>query len=404
LRCLPGAETAFAYSELFTDPNCTERVFVRGYPGYGGLPQGPVAVPLPPDGCDARFAVGTVRELGRDVSLYSGAACLHLPPPTWLSAELPFVIGEPSAPGDWVAAEVERGEPLVGRLFFDRAETAEGASFPIRVQDERYGMTCRLFESSRGAGCMPPALDQSTPYARDSLCELPLWRVPACQPPAFIGQLESAEHYSLGEPWVGDVYELGKSCRPRSELGLEETEPYVLVGAALPDDAVQAIRYVTRGDGRLKPRGVEGDDASFVPLPFALTAAPHLFDSERGEDCEPIWTPEGLVRCIPSSVPVVSVAPFGFFDDSACSEPIYVCVGAECLDRDVVFVRPDGRGGQVAVSINRSAPITGSYTGSAKACDGSPTPGGAPGFFKAGAPSSWEPYPILQEWRGAPEP
>lgn len=82
--------------------------------------------------------------------------------------------------------------------------------------------------------------------------------------------------------------------------------------------------------------------------------------------------------------------------------PTYGCYRPEdCLGRDVMFVRGDGRGGWQGVSIHRAEPVTGKYTKGSEGCTGQSIVNGAQyPAFKVGELATWDRFPILEERHG----
>jgi hypothetical protein len=375
----------------------------------------PLAVPLPLDACEQRYAVARLVPLTDTTPLFfdtgtcQRSAADANPFFSDLGQAQDYVIDEVVPPERYVSGEEVDGPLLAERLRFRRIEGGDGSRFTQRLFDETWQKPCSLTSQSDALRCMPSSLDDGTSFHVDAECNgEPLWRAPSCSEPAFIGNYD--DFYALGEVWTGPVFELGKGCREWTAPG--SPDRFYTRGTALGSDSIAAPSWARAGSGRLQLLGLQGDDGELVALSDALFdatttptvrysgTAPRYYDTSIARGCRPVWTAQGEVRCVPETA-IVDPYSYFFTVDADCDQPALFCPRAEgCVGVDVISMAYDENGEYRAVA--RSA-------GKALASDvvygmqnGQCRPQGPAGvqFFDIGEQLSWDDYPQLGEVNG----
>jgi hypothetical protein len=407
LRCLPTAVVEPEGAGWFSDAACTKRVYRVDPLQARALEGRPVAVPLPRTTCaPRRYRVVTLKV--RDVAPphFGGSPCGSLtiePDPLAILVEME-VTGV-VAPERWEAGTEATGARLSPRLFLWDIETTDGAFFQDHFVDEHWGhRSCRLENAEGGDVCAPARLDDITLLHEDDACKgTPVWRAGACEDPAFIGRFTKPFH-ALGAKYTGAAYELGKGCRLAGpQTTAEGSDLFYELGEPLGDDALAPVAWKLEGTGRLQLRGlvVLG---GFLPVSLELARVDAMtsivrryHDTVTNADCDPLWTPEGRVRCVPTDV-VVNPYSFHWFADAACTKTAYLCGDSKpCGGQYVVPFSVDARGELRADELVKAVDAPEIFTDGAGAC----VPmGGAFAGYTLGDPLPWDVFPELVETNG----
>jgi hypothetical protein len=131
-----------------------------------------------------------------------------------------------------------------------------------------------------------------------------------------------------------------------------------------------------------------------------LANGPRYHDALTGADCDPVWTPEGLVRCVDSSaLRDPTTDPAYFFADAQCKIPAFFCPLANCDSPPLaVVMEDDGRGGRRATKLASTVQIRGAYGGTnLDTCAFDPQLN----LLKIGDTLPWDMFPTLAEKNGA---
>jgi hypothetical protein len=418
LRCLPLTPGALELTVHFADAECQRPIYRSELPAAEAVREAleePMALPLELADCEQRFVVARVTELAADAPhyiLFGGTSCgpSMMGP---LADQVDFVRDAPLDPKNYVSGELAPGALLGDRIRVQEIEAADGSRFQEALYDEHWQKPCKLSERRGSLACLPASLDENTNYHVDAACEgESVWGVRACAEPAFIGQ-SSFELYALGEPWTGAVYEYGKGCREVS-FPPDNGARFYERGGLLGDDAVAAVQWFQAGGGLLQRRGLRNDTGELFGLDDRLfgdsgslrgapgrVVVPRYHDSETGVDCWPIWTSEGDVRCVPSTV---QIEPYSFemYADAACSRPAYACFSQEpCVGTDLIVMGYDARGEYRGLSRHAAVAVQGDSIFSLQTggCLASP-PLGDMNMFESGEELPWDDYPLLSELNG----
>jgi len=351
VRCLPDAPKYLINNtvSVFTDSKCQQ--------GTWGVQQdGTVPIRRP-----WAYAVSTVapcgptryqvlRPLPEGTPLYlmDTTSCKPYKP---AAGEIQVVPLMPDPPDRWELGTPSDGARVSDRLRVAEIATADGARFVDHLVDERWAMACGL-STVKYAGnleCVPPkAVRLPQPTFTDTGCLTPVYvaAVGACEPaPAFIDDGNGAR-FTVGPIYPGSIFRpnlLPCELVATGGYALDENRLFVL-GTQLASDAIAQVAEATAGTGRFRLRGLAGPGNSVVPIRADLYAYSRraYFDSVANEDCQPAWSPDGKARCVPESVPIVSLR---YFSDSTCTRLIFNCTGGTaCETQKVVFGRPDAYG------------------------------------------------------------
>ena len=154
-------------------------------------------------------------------------------------------------------------------------------------------------------------------------------------------------------------------------------------------------------------RGLSDANGEFVALSSAMLPIwpGPFFDSTTAEDCYPVWTPEGKVRCVPFATQ--NPTWVGAYADAACTEPAFYCscfdVPCNCAEGQPPLIPHLVKEyGEVrADSLHEARPLDTVYSlATGKCTSGEATP--PSNYFAAGATVSWDTYPELTELNPRP--
>jgi hypothetical protein len=404
LRCLPWGLSPLTDTGTFSDPTCQQRVYQADSP-RGISPGRPVALPLPRLDCEPqRYAVGTLRVLPGGATLYAGTPCAPVGEAGEASTDGTVDVAVEEVPPERWATGAEVDGPLVaGRLRVRQIAAADGTRFGDHLVDETFGKACVL---GKGPTCWPTLLPvEAGVEGADCMSTVKVWRSEACADPAAISMGDS--WFALGPIWTGPVSIKYHGCTPVSLDSPSGPYTFYELGAPLVDATPARAEWQGEGSGRFRLRGLRGPAGETVLLDNEI-AGPNgwitarYFDTVANVDCDPRWTPEGLVRCVPTNV-IVGPGNAGlvaFFSDAACQTPVLACPGLDkpCGDTPVISTATDADGELRDVSLNAAVDLATVY---GTAPDGSCAPTPAPfHFFTLGAPLPWDSYPALTEING----
>lgn len=404
LRCLPWGEVDLGGVGAFSDPACQKPVYETPDPAQTGLMVGrSLALPLPAAGCaPARFAVGILRARGADEPLFAGTPCARLDAGAVTGANL--TVDEFEAPDRWATGAELDGPLLFGRLRLRRIGNGGDASFDDHFVDTRWSAPCALTGAADTAKCWPPSLPDLTYDFEDDQCHgTPVWQVGACEKPAFIGQSGPALH-AIGAEWRGAVFLGTKGCFPVTPTA--SSGAFFEEGGLLGDDAVVTVDWVTDAGGRLQRRGLRGAGGELVPISAELANASGVApfrDTVAELDCNPLWTPDGLVRCVPTNVLFDSLS-LGLFADAACQTPAYFCprFPAGCRGLPMISFAADANGIRHASSVNVAESAAGAFMRGDAGCVATTSFDPSMLFIAGPVLVPWDQFPALEERNGRP--
>jgi hypothetical protein len=274
--------------------------------------------------------------------------------------------------------------------------TADGTRISAHLIDDRWNRDCSLSDD----GCWPATLRGGASVYTDAECSNPLFFAEACETPVLIEDFSGDHHlFSPGPRWTGPIFQGGKGCSPAGEAS-GANAPF-LKGPPLDADAVATARLEPIGTGGLRPFGLRGAQGEAVPLPGTLLPYPRIHDAVAGEDCQPVRTRAGEIRCLPFSVQAAAVFDFDTFADDACTQLAFICNQAPtCTGHDVVRTRLDARGELVDAELRTASdlPVGGLYARAGSDCM-TFIPGRLP-LATWGGEVSWDKYPLLRERNG----
>jgi hypothetical protein len=408
LRCLPETLTSALLTETFADPQCLQPIYqVDAAPASGAvgrlvsLPQAPLDQVCAAPG----YIVGQASLVADGAPTYGGEPCVPQGMET-LPAMTSLTVDSIVAPERWATGSLVEGPELAGQVHLQRVVSDDGASFDAQLVDERWSTACALVDSAPPY-CVPKSLSTFTTLFSDAACLQPIWRLPQCFA-SFIGNgFPGSVSFGLGAPFSDPVYTNGGGhggCRlNQSPPPPAPPERFFEKGPPLSGDVIAQVQLQAAGSGQLQLQGLRGTSGELVPIANWLAAAPRFHDTVAAADCNPIWTPEGLVRCLPSNAFIYDAyaASFAFYADDKCSELAFTCnASLGCGGTVAVFTAPDARGERAAVSLRATVPVTsGLYM---PAADGTcaPLPPGAASSFTLGDALPWELYPAIAEQNG----
>ena len=395
-RCLPLAPPSLAETGSFLDAGCTKPVYqIQASEPALKSPGQLVALPMPrktPCG-PVLYKVGTLSVLTPDTPVFGPVACA--PGGLFPQDGYAFASAETSAPDRWASGTVVDGALVGGRLRVVQLQAADGARFDDHLVDTRWSKPCDL--TATMGQCLPPVLAAVSKDFSDDQCTTPLARESGCDA-AFIASNATLPARAIGAPWTGAVFlKTGSLCRAETTAGAGASS-FFTIGPALDGDPVMPIKWIENGAGRLQLRELGGQTGPSVPVANTLSWSSHVivearyFDTVAGETCNPVWTPEGLVRCIPTS----TQASFaGLFADATCKTPGYLCYDADCATRPMMDLDGDLTTGYRALSIHMIASVPTVFTMVGATC--TPNLSGAAFIFGATTPVPWEKFPALTE-------
>jgi hypothetical protein len=420
LRCLPLAPGPLERTSAFADPECSRPIYratLQGAEALRAATLEPIALAEKPDGCEQRYTVARLSELGADAPhyvMFNGESCGQsaLGPPTYLADQVvDFARDDIFDPAELVSGEVVPGALLGERIRLHEVEAADGSRFQHALSDEHWQKPCQLSELRGSLACMPDSIRDTTNFHVDMACEgESLWYAEACSDPAFIGLYD--ELYALGPTWEDTAFESSKTCR-ESAFSPDSGARLYQRGEELGEDALAAAEWFQAGTVRLELRGLRGEDEQLIVLSNWLfgdsvllydqpstTAGPRYLDRETGVECAPVWTSDGEVRCVPSTV---QLEPFTYqmYVDASCSKPAFLCASQEpCTGTDLIVWGSDSNGRKRALSRNAAVAVAGEsvYGLMNDECVSSPYSG--TNLFESGEVLPWDDYPLLSEVNG----
>jgi hypothetical protein len=412
LRCLPLPATNLELQLNYADAACTQPIYYAPYAKNAQvLLERDVAVPLPSQGCETRYAVGTLKEIPPTQRFYrSDTGCVAIGPPAREEGSHDFVLEREADPQGWVSAKEVDGPLLGERVRLRRFTTDSQGDFDAQLVDERWDRPCTLLDGSDALLCNVATFRNHSSYYVDSKCEGDnLWPAATCPEPAYIGDLGlSGDKYALGGLWDGPVFSQGKVCEP-ADVSYEGQKGFWQRGEPL-QDAVAVVSWTNDGSDRLRLMGLRADDGSLQVVSDALFGSsslgrslhtPRYYDSQLEVGCRPIWTPDAGVRCVPSTT-LVDPYRYLMFADADCTDPAYLCTTPEdCPYTDLVTMAYDDNGEYRAVSRRAAVSLSGEpiYSLSGANCTRN-EPTATPLYLRAGAELPWDEYPQLIEQNG----
>jgi hypothetical protein len=399
LRCLP-TPASLSSVRTFADPACQTPIFLADTADAPALGARAGAVPLPRVDCGPqRYAVATLKPAPPSVMRYSGTPCAPTYPNT-PAHQTELVIDRIESPARWATGTEVDGPLLANGVRVRQVESAEGARFDDHLVDENLGKECHIESTiSGGHVCMPRVTSSAAHEGTD--CMGPLaYAAPACSEPAFV--VDGSGTYALGPKWDGPVSNPGHGCDVLVE-GFDGPLDYYEKGPATQFTA-PPIDLAGVGTGRLQLQGVLGETGvvalgdEIAPPEWWVT--PRYFDTGASRDCDPVWTPEGLVRCIPTTLVDVIDQPnyAGLYADKDCTQVAQFCpsMTTSCDGTPVISATGTTSGELHAVSLHAAV---GRLSAHVKAGDGCNFVTGE--FFTLGDELPWDPYPEIKEVNGA---
>jgi hypothetical protein len=393
LRCLPDT-SAMLDTSVFTDAACTQLAYAAPGP-VGHL----MTVPLPRVACDAqRFEVRRVRALPEGQALFHTAWADDGPHCMPAAAAGVLVATEVVPPESWVAGDEADGARLSDRLRVTDIATSDGARFADHLIDDHWNQTCTL----EGDRCWPPFLEENwRSLFSDDKCTSPIFaQADPCATPTLLRGSSGGDLFAVGPRWAGPVFRGTKGCF--LEGSANATDGPFTKGGRLDADAVAGARIVQHGTGRLQGYGLRARaDGEITPLPRTLLPYQRFRDTTTGGDCEPVWTREGQIRCLPVFTPNAS-ADVPIFADAACTQPAFFCnIAPTCADQVVVTSVFDDRGEQRDAELHAGVHDPENAQrfvrqGSACVPYGDPVP--QLSYWTTDLP--WDDYPLLREKNG----
>jgi hypothetical protein len=238
----------------------------------------------------------------------------------------------PIADEEFVAATVveePRGSVLVRALVAD-----DGAFLRERLVDPRTGTVCLLGASSVQGDdawvCHLPST-MARGFA-DEACSNSLVAIPddgTCEQPTLQAFAGAETWRAVGEAWEGPMFSTayGGVCEPLTPLSFD-TYSYHRLGEEIPPiESPRFVRATADDPGRLRRRGVMGDD-EFLVLPGIVGDDSRWFDALLEQGCQAAPDDEGTLRCFP--LPFASPYSLAKWGDPACSEtPLLDAVTSE---------------------------------------------------------------------------
>jgi hypothetical protein len=413
LRCLPLPATTVELQLNYADAACTQPIYYAPYAKNAQvLLDRSVAVPLPSEGCETRYAVGTLKEIPPTQRFYrSATGCVALGPPAQEEGSHDFVLEREADPQGWVSAKEIDGPLLGDRVRLRRFATDDQGEFDAQLVDERWDKPCTVMDATDAPTCNVATLPNHSNYYVDSKCQGEhLWPATTCPEPAYIGDFGfSGEKSTLGALWDGPIFSQGKVCEP-ADTSYEGQEGYWQRGEPLGPDAIATVGWTDEGTGRLRLVGLRADDGSLQVISDALfggsslgrsSHTPRFQDSQLDVGCRPIWTPDAGVRCVPSTT-LVDPYTYLMFADADCTDPAYLCtVPEDCPYSDLVTMAYDDNGEYRAVSRRAAVRLSGEpiYSLAGGKCTRN-EPTATPLYLRAGAELPWDEYPQLLEQNG----
>jgi hypothetical protein len=341
------------------------------------------------------------------------------------AAGAPHFAGTPCAPVDFapsfgeVELVVERTEPsdrwatgmevdgplLPGGVRVRQFESAGGTRVDAELFDEALGHQCNISSNyPNGFVCDPPArIDGSAHEGTDCMGPV-VWAAPACTEPPFLGN--NLGRWVVGPRWDGPVSNNGgHGCGPFVPQSLPDG-PEIYFEQGGPEDPFvpPPIALPPVGSGRLQlraPSSVDGEPVALggdVEAPDGWTGA-RYFDTVANQDCDALWTPEGLVRCIPTTIIEDATPYLDAFADTACTVPAHYCsVSGGCGGQLVVSAT--GYGVLHATALHRAVDVPRTYVMGDVGCQENSND--SPHYTLGSESLPWDVYPAFVEKGGLP--
>lgn len=412
-RCLPLPATEVELQIHYADAACTQPIYYApNAKSAQALLDRNVAVPLPAEGCETRYAVGTLKEISATQRFYPrDSSCVALPPAVQEQGSHYFVLEREADPEGWVSAQEVDGELLGERVRVRRFATQDQGDFDARLIDERWNKPCTLTDGTDALICAVPILRNHSLYFTDAECRGDyLWPAATCPEPAYIGDFGlKGDKFTLGELWQGPIFSQAKVCEP-ADTSYEGQKGYWQRGEPLGEDAVAIVSWANAGSARLQLMGLRADDGTpqvvsdtlFGGSSFGKSSHTARFhDSQLQVGCRPVWTPDAGVRCVPTTT-LIDPYTFLMFADADCTDPAYLCtVPEDCPYTDLIQMAYDDNGEYRALSRRAAVSLSGQpiymLTGG-KCTRNEPTE--TPLYLRAGDELPWDEYPQLVERNG----
>ncbi|MDB4980219.1 MAG: hypothetical protein JWM82_971 [Myxococcales bacterium] len=404
LRCLPWGLAVLQETRIFSEPTCQKAIYEIDPTREAIVPGRAVAMPLPRRSCEPRrYGVGTLKTLAMDAPLYSGSPCARFERPDTTTSTF-VTVDEAQTPARWVTGTEVDGPLLSGRVRVRQIETVEGARFDQRLVDESIQKPCHLIGPPVAASprCLPDVLYATEDGREGTDCSGPaVIRANACFAPAFIADYGLTTFNVVGTKWTGPVSAVAHGCGSVNQTTLDGPDIFYETGPVTPFQ-VAPLDLQTSGSGRLTLRGLRGEGDAFVGIDDEISApagwiAPRYADG-TSQGCDPVWTPEGLVRCLPTGF-IAATVPLDFvFSDPACQHPAFTCPSpASCDGVPVIFSSRDAHGETRPSALNAAKVVPG-YQWKDHVCV--PAADFPYAVFVPGAAIPWSTYLQLAELNG----
>ncbi|MEI9954377.1 MAG: hypothetical protein WDO74_36765 [Pseudomonadota bacterium] len=405
LRCFPDVPANYSYSDTYADPECRKDI-AWIYQADGQRPAArPWARPLLPQvvapPCEpTRYQA--LRAISEDNPWFrvgpNGCKEVNDPP---VPLQLKMIV---DAPENWELGTERDGPRLTDRLHAVNVTMADGGGFVTGFVDERWKVACTLARGAAGVECRSPtASARSGTLFADDACMADLVASEKCQEPGF--ELYDGAPRALGAPFTGAFFEHRPGAPACQVAGTTDSASaggilFFRKGAPLTvaETAAAPVRLGTLGTGRLRLRGLIDETGALLAIgaPTFPSGSYPYFDSVANEDCQPLWTPDGQVRCVPVSVALLSP---GKFSDPDCKQAAFPCnKAAACDTQRVAFGQRDAYGRTVvsaAFATSTRLDKTDVYVLSSGKCTLSGT--AVAGMSLAANALSWDLFPTLNE-------
>ncbi len=410
LRCLPWGLAELHETRMFSEPTCQKAVYEIDPTREAIVPGRAVAMPLPRRNCEPRrYGVGTLKTLAMDAPLYSGSPCVPVERPATTTSTF-VAVDDAQTPVRWATGTEVDGPRLSRRVRVRQIETAEGARFDQRLVDESIQKTCRLIGPTEAASpqCKPDILFTEGGTHEGSDCSGPaVIRADVCSDPAFIADYGLATFHLLGTKWTGPVSAVAHGCGPVNHSTLDGPDVFYETGSVTPFE-LAALDLQTSGTEQLALRGLRGEGGAFVGIDDEIFGpagwiVPRYVEAKTHQGCDPVWTPEGLVRCLPTFfIAATSTIDF-LFSDPACQHAAFICPlpATSCGGIPVIFSSRDAHGETRPSSLNEAKLVQG-YGWKDNVCVAFTGVDYPYDVFVPGTALPWDTYPQLAEINGRP--
>lgn len=406
LRCLPPVPHALRETAVFADAACQSRVYteVLGAADANALGQRAVTVPLPRADCEPRrHAMATLAARPAGAAHFGGTPCA--PTDFRLAPGEIELVAEQTEPSDrWATGTEVDGPLLPGGVRVRQFESAEGTRVDAELLDETLGHPCRIdSDYPNGFVCSPPNVAFAAANEGTDCMGPTVWAAPACTDVAYLGG--GANTFAVGPRWLGPVSLGGHGCGPYvPQISPDGPEIYFEAGPPEAPFVAPPVAFPPAGTGRLQLREPSSVDGQPVALGGDI-GPPHwwtglrYFDTVANQDCDAVWTPEGLVRCIPTTL-VESPSNYYLADafaDAACMVPARYCPTATgCGGQLVVSVNDDPAYGELhAVALHHAVDLPWTYVMGSVGCERNPYD--SPHYVLGSEALPWDPYPAFVE-------